>query len=638
MHGSSWIPTPARPLNFRWCEHVNVALGPGPAYKTLLMITRTVGRILRGKATPFQLFTACVLGTMLGFMPGFVQAPGLMIAVTLVLVILNANLLLAAVVTGLAKLLSLLILPLTFRVGEMLLDGPTQGIFQALINAPVFALFGFDYYVATGGLVLGLVIGLVSGSAVVFAVNTFRRRMATLEKGSERFNQFTQKRWVKLMVLIFVGGGLGKMTYEQLLVKKVGNPIRLLGVVFALLVVLLLVLLQSFAAGPIVSAALQRGLERANGATVDLEGAELDLKSQRLTLTGLAMADPNALGTDIFRATQIDAQISGVNLLRKRLQLDRVIVTGASSGDKRAAPGRLVGPPPEPIDPKPPTDVKTLDDYLRDAKIWKERLAQARRWLERISGPDKPDEETRETLQERLERQARELGYGRVRATHLIEGSPTFAILELTADQVRTAALPNETLSVTARNLSTHPALLGQAPEVRIESSGQTILFLTQLARFAATPSANTLSLNYRGLPTDQVASGLVVDGARPISGGTIDLEMQGTWEVRNGVQVNLPLEATLKGATFTLPNVDPTRVDQLILPIGLAGPLDNPRIHVDQKAFTDALVKAGANKMVNQLRGKAEETLTREVGDKLGDQGRKVMDSILRGQKRTNN
>ena len=34
------------------------------------MITRTVGRILRGKATPFQLFTACVLGAMLGFLPG----------------------------------------------------------------------------------------------------------------------------------------------------------------------------------------------------------------------------------------------------------------------------------------------------------------------------------------------------------------------------------------------------------------------------------------------------------------------------------------------------------------------------------------------------------------------------------------
>jgi uncharacterized protein (TIGR03546 family) len=599
------------------------------------MITRTVGRILRGKATPFQLFTACVLGAMLGFMPGFVQAPGLMIVVMLALVILNANLALAAIVAGLAKLLSLLILPFTFWVGELLLDGPTQGLFRALINAPVFALFGFDYYVATGGLALGLVCGLAAGAMVVFAVNTFRKRMAILGKDSERFNQFTQKRWVKLMVLVFVGGGLGKLTYDQLLVKRVGNPIRMLGVVFALLVVVLLVLLQSFAAGPIVSAAIQRGLERANGATVDLEGADLDLKNQRLTLTGLAMTDPNALDTDLFRAAKIDAQISGANLLRKRLQLDRVIVSGASSGDKRTVPGRLVGPRPKPIEPEPTPDTKSLDDYLREAKVWKERLAQARRWLERLSGPAEPEAQERETLQERLERQARELGYGRVRATHLIEGSPTFAVLELTADQVRTTELPNETLSITARNLSTHPALLGKAPELRIESSGQTVQFATQLARFAPTPSANSLSLNYRGLPTDRVASQLVVSGTQPISGGTIDLALEGTWEVQNGIQVNLPLQATLKQVTLSLPNLEPTRLDQLILPIGLVGSLDSPRIRVDQKAFADALVKAGAGKVVDQLRGQAEETITREIGEKLGDQGKGVLKDILGGQKR---
>jgi uncharacterized protein (TIGR03546 family) len=601
------------------------------------MITRTVGRILRGTATPFQLFTACVLGAMLGFIPGFTQAPGLMIAVTLLLIILNANLFLGAIVAGLTKLLSLLILPITFQVGQLLLDGPTRGLFEPLINAPVFALFGFENYVATGGLALGLVVGLVAGSIVVFGINTFRRRMAALEKGSERFNQFTQKRWVKLLVLVFVGGGLGKLSYEQVLAKKVGNPIRMLGVVFAVLVVVLLVLLQSFAAGPIVSAALQRGLERANGASVDLEGVDLDLKGQRLTITGLAMADPNALDTDLFRADKLEAQISGANLLRKRLQLDRVIVSGASSGDKRAHPGRLVGPPPPPIDPEPAGDAKTLDDYLREAKVWKERLAQARRWLEQLSGPAESEADQQETLQERLERQARELGYSRVRATHLIQGSPTFTILELSADQVRTKELPNETLAITGRNLSTHPALLGQTPELRIESSSQTVQFATQLGSFAAIPSTNTLSLNYRGLPTDRVAAGLVVNGTRPVSGGTIDLALQGTWEIQNGVQVDLPLQATLKQVTLSLPSLQPTLVDQLILPIGLAGPLDNPRIRVDEKAFADALVKAGAGKLVNELRGKAEETITREVGDKLGEQGKGLLNNILGGSKRTN-
>jgi hypothetical protein len=375
--------------------------------------------------------------------------------------------------------------------------------------------------------------------------------MATLEKGSERFNQFTQKRWVKLMVLVFVGGGLGKLTYEQVLAKKSGIPSACSASCSLCWSCCLLVLLQSFAAGPIVSAALQRGLERANGATVDLENAELDLKSQRLTITGLAMADPNALDTDMFRATKIEAQISGANLLRKRLQLDRVIVSGASSGDSRPHPGRLVGPPPQPIDPEPVGDAKTLDDYLREAKIWKERLAQARRWLEKLSGPAEPETETPETLRERLERQARELGYSRVRALHLIEGSPTFAILELDRrPSPHGAELTNETLSITASNLSTHPALLGKTPPcasipaVRPSSSRRSWaaspphpppIPQPELPRFAHRPGR-------RGPGGWRNAANLGRDD-RP--------GLQGTWEIRNGVQVNLPLQATLKQVTL---------------------------------------------------------------------------------------
>ena len=41
------------------------------------MFTRQFGKILRGKATPFQLVAACVLGALLGFAPGPTQAPAL---------------------------------------------------------------------------------------------------------------------------------------------------------------------------------------------------------------------------------------------------------------------------------------------------------------------------------------------------------------------------------------------------------------------------------------------------------------------------------------------------------------------------------------------------------------------------------
>jgi uncharacterized protein (TIGR03546 family) len=599
------------------------------------MITRTLGRVLRGTATPFQLFMACLLGVWLGFMPGFWSAPGLTLMIILTLIILNANLVVAALVGVGAKLLSLLLVPVSFGLGRWLLDGPTQGLFTWLINAPVFALFGFEHYVTAGASVLGLVIGAITGIAMVWLVGMYRKKMASLEEGSERFRQFSRKRWVKLFTYIFIGGGLGKLTYKDLLARRVGNPIRPLGVVFVALVALVLVLLQNFAAGPIVSAALQRGLERANGATVDLAGAELDLRNQRLTLDGLAMADPNDLHTDLFRASKLEAQVSGVNLLRKRLQLDRVIVSDGTTGQPRVAPGHRVGPYPEPIESQRPPGTKTIDDYIRDAQVWKERLAQVRRWMEKISGPAGDPQERPETLQERLEREVRELGYARVRATHLIHGSPTFAVRELIAEKVRARQFPDETLDVVAMNLSTHPSLMEEAPRITIRSSRDTLHFDAYLGSFDPAPGTNQVQFHYRGLATDQVAGNLVVNGRTPIQGGTIDLDFNGTWQVQDGIQIQLPLIATLNDVTLTLPGVDSTSVQQLRLPIELEGSLDSPRILVNEKLMGEALVKAGANAAARELKAKAGDVISREVGTRLGDQGKAALEGILGGQRR---
>ena len=40
---------------------------------------RKIGKLLRGAATPFQIWLACLLGSLLGFVPGFTRAPALML-------------------------------------------------------------------------------------------------------------------------------------------------------------------------------------------------------------------------------------------------------------------------------------------------------------------------------------------------------------------------------------------------------------------------------------------------------------------------------------------------------------------------------------------------------------------------------
>jgi uncharacterized protein (TIGR03546 family) len=603
------------------------------------MLLRRIGFIIRGKATPFQLLTACVLGSALGFMPGWKHAPGLMLLLTLLLIILNANLILAALVGMAARLLSLAMAPVLFAVGRLLLDGPAQGLFAKLINAPVFAWFGFENYTVTGGLAVGLVLGLGSGVFVVKLITAYRRKITDLEKNSERFKQWTSRRWVKFLTFVLVGGGPGKAgVYEQLLKKQVGNPIRGLGVVFAALVVFLLVLLQGFARGPIVSAALQSSLERVNGATVDLVEADLNLRAGRLTLTGLAMADPNQLDTDLLRAALIEADISATSLLRKRLQLDRVVVSDAVHGERRATPGRrTTRPPKEPKPEKLPEDVKSLEDYLKDAQVWRERLIQARRWIEKVSGPakeeaPKPGEPTpkTETLEERLRRQVRELGYHQVRAEHLIQRSPTFTITELLGENVRVPQLQGETLRITGRHLSTHPGLLGETPELEIASSGPTLGFALRLGEFGAVPADNTIVLHYHGLSTDEVAGQLRLAGEKPLSGGTIDLDARGTWTRMDGVNINLPLQATLNQVTFALPGMQPAPVERLAVPIGIEGPLDQPRIRVDDQGLAKALVRAGVQRATDELKTRAQEELDKRVGDKLGEQGGQLLRGLL--------
>src|SRR5262245_39562343 len=117
---------------------------------------RKFGSILRGAATPFQVFSACVLGALIGFAPGFVRAPALVVGLVLLLVILNANVGLALMVAGLAKLVSLATMPVSFAAGRFLLDGPTRPLFATAINAPVLAFCGLEWYVGAGGLLLGL--------------------------------------------------------------------------------------------------------------------------------------------------------------------------------------------------------------------------------------------------------------------------------------------------------------------------------------------------------------------------------------------------------------------------------------------------------------------------------------------------
>lgn len=605
------------------------------------MITRSIGKVLRGKATPLQLAMACILGSMLGFLPGyadggvFLHAPGLLVTLFFAVLILNANLPLAALSAMIAKLVSLAVMPVTFEVGRFLLDGPTQPLFQTAINAPVLALFGFEYYATTGGLALGLVFGLIMAVFSIRLVRSFRARMSKLEAGSEAYKKYAKKWWVKVLTFVLIGGNKGKRTYAELNQKMIGNPIRPLGVVGVILIIGLGLIINALARDEIVTATLRRSLEMANGATVDVDNAKLDMRGGTLVITGLAMADPAALDTDIFRAGRLEADVSGRDMLRKRITLDRVVATDTYTGETRKIRGVLTRRPPPPP-PAPEPGQKGLDDYLEDAKRWKERLAQIKDWLDHVDKQGDPDAgpgAKRETLRERLAREVREKGYTRVAATHLVEGAPTVLIREMLVEGLRSKPLAGRTepemLDVRAENISTQPWLVAESTRISVRARSENLLLDAVLNSLSGAGGESTIALAYRGMPAEHLSRQLKVKEPQALQGGTIDFSSSGT--LARGGRIHLPLNVTIRDTTVSVPRLGSAPVAELVLPLGVGGYLNNPRILWDQAAFADALGKAGASELSGRVRAEAQKQIDKVTGELTAKVDEKVGE--LKGQ-----
>jgi hypothetical protein len=214
-----------------------------------------------------------------------------------------------------------------------------------------------------------------------------------------------------------------------------------------------------------------------------------------------------------------------------------------------------------------------------------------------------------------------------------VEKSPSVLIRELAIDGLRTPALPGQSkpdvLDVHATNLSTQPWLVAEAPRVTVKSRDQTLDFAAALGGVAATKGSSTVSLAYRGLPADLVGQQLRFTGEQPIKGGTMDIQTRGTLTAAG--LIDLPLEVTLHNTTMTLPGAPSQQLSELVLPIGVQGPIENPRIQFDQKLFADALAKAGATALADRARGEAQKAVDKatdkaikqlddKLGDKLGD------------------
>jgi uncharacterized protein (TIGR03546 family) len=581
-----------------------------------MLITRKIGKILRGKATITQVMLAAVLGGMLGFVPGFflpgdlgggfMQAPGLILVLLFLVLVLNANLAVFGLVTLVAKLLSLVTLPVTFALGRWLLDGPMQGLFRPLVNGRVTAWFGLEHYATTGGVMFGAVFGAVLGVVFWKSLQGFRRKMAQLEEGSDAFVRLSSKKSTRLVTwLLFGGNKKGKQSYRELLEQqKKGLPIRIVGVAVVAVVATGLWLGHRTLAGPFARNALQTTLETVNGATADIAGVDLDLGAGFLKVHDVALADPSRLQRDSFRAQALEFDLGTGDLLRKRFVVEKVLSSSASHGLPRTVPGKRIGDAPAP--PPPPGDGKTIDDYIKQAQVWKERLAQADEWLRKLSQVAKKGDETPAERDERIAREKQD-GLTKVRATHLLEQTPLVLVKSLLLENVVVADMPDDAFDISASNLSSDPALLAQPMTLAVKSRSGRYTF-----QFGFVNGRAELDLGVKDIDADTIGAQLAVAGQAPMQGGKLDAALRGSlgFDVERGFLVDLPLQVALRGTTLSLFGSQPTNIDALTIPLGLRGPISNPRITLDDSKLADALVAAGRKELADQVRARAEALL----------------------------
>ncbi|MDA1065722.1 MAG: hypothetical protein O3C43_04390 [Verrucomicrobia bacterium] len=385
---------------------------------------------------------------------------------------------------------------------------------------------------------------------------------------------------------------------------------RIPGVILVVLMVVVLVVLSRFFSDAMIAQMARDGLAAVNGATVDLEEAHLDLNEGRLEFVNVAFADPNNLATDIMRSQRIVADISTVDILRKRFSIDKLVVDSASSGLARQSAGKWVGPRSKPTklpDLEMP-DFKDLDSVLENAEVWKERLSQLKRWMEGVSSIKKPEIlQTPKQWDDELSSRIRSMGHANVKATMLTQDSPLLLLKKLEALGVETSYLPNTLIDFEASNLSTHPHLVGNSPSISFHSKDG-ILKADLALGLAAGKNENVLNFEYKGISTSSLAESIQVDGKPLLEGGLIDLKINGDL---NAINSDLIARASFKDV-FLMISGSKVSLNGMDMPLAIRGPIDSPMIKVDADFLQNALKSAGKKRLLDEA--------SKELGIDLGD------------------
>jgi hypothetical protein len=521
--------------------------------------------LLLGRATSEQLILSCLLGGVVGCVPWDHTGAALIALGAALLLFLNASVPVFTTMAGAGSLLAILAQEPIDAAGAALLEGPLGGLFARLNEAPILAWAEWESNRLTGGAICGLALGGLTGLLLVKIVKGVRARLAELEEGSEAFKQWTSKTWVKLIAWVLLGG-LPKEGFRAALDLK-GRWWRPVGVFGAALFLIAGSVYLSLAQAKGVRSALVGGIAQMTGAQVDCAAAELSFATARLSVAGLAIANPDDLSRDLVRWDSIEADLDAIALSRNELVIERLVLVGASFDQAR----EVVAVPIElkslsSGERSKPEQGKEVDwrGLIEDREKIEKLLEQVRRGFELFSGSNGDAN---------AQRQAQEVAGVLLpppsKRTQLHRSRPKLHIIEAAWREIPISS--KRTAEVLLFDLTDEPELIEGKPTTTLRTSDGD--FEISWAR----ESAESMSFKGGGDEIDaaQLAEELGQSGR--LSGGTLLLELEGvisspaaqlTGELR--LQINSGL-AEINGSTISLPGDEVT--------LRLRGNLDDPQL-----------------------------------------------------------
>jgi len=420
-------------------------------------LVRKLLKALRGGASSRQIFLAVFLGFAVGMIPGVNLT---VLTAVVLLLLLNTNGGLAGLSAMLAKVLCVLLAPVTFHLGYFMMHSlGLVSLVRATADTPVLALLDLHVYAVLGALPIIVVVG---GGLALGATLAIRKAQARIRAASET-SEGLRKARENLVVRLLLWAALGKRSPAGEDMAASAPLLRKGRLVAGGVILILVVAFQLLFLDRLARQGIEAAVALATGAEVNVGKTDLSLLSGRLVVEGLQVTDAARPTHNQVQADRMVADVSLADLLARRFVLDAVECDNMRLDVQRAVPGQVYREPAAEEPVLPPLDVGDLGKvkaYYEQAKRLNEKIQKLKEFLQ-------SDESSKKApSKDDLEEAARLRGYLRLSAQGSLARHPTWVVrnLKLTGVKVH-PDLPGVTIE--GHNLSSQPSLYPEKMELK---------------------------------------------------------------------------------------------------------------------------------------------------------------------------